>query len=62
MLLNPDQGLVEYSIFRMSGFNVLQAGLHRLNELSRGTPVYSRLIQESALEKEHALGNVYRVR
>lgn len=51
MLLNPSSNRVEYSVFIMNGFNVLQAGLHRLNELWRGSPFYTRLVQESDVRR-----------
>lgn len=49
LLLNPAIDQVEYSVFVMSGFNVLNTGLHRINEISRRADFDVKLIQQAEL-------------
>jgi len=52
VLLNSTSHEVEYSVFRMNGFNVLDNGLGRLKQMARRTDFDVKIITESALQKD----------
>jgi len=49
-LLNPTPDGVEYSVFLMSGFNVLDEGLNRISQLSRRANLRIKIIPQSQIE------------
>jgi hypothetical protein len=50
LLLDPTPDGVEYSVFLMSGFNVLDEGLNRINQLSRRADLRIKVISQSQIE------------
>ena len=50
VLLNPTSHEVEYSVFRMAGFNVLDDGLGRLKQIAGRNDMDVKIISESSLE------------
>jgi hypothetical protein len=52
LLLTPRSAKPEYSVFAMSGFNVLDTGLHRIKEVTGRSDFKIRLIGEKQLAQE----------
>lgn len=50
LLLNPMPEGVEYSVFLMSGFNVLRGGLNRIRQLSKRADLRIEIIPQSEIE------------
>lgn len=58
VLLNPNTDTIEYSVYKLAGFNYLAAGLHRLNELSRRTDFETVVTQAFNAEDFAQISNV----
>jgi len=57
VLLNPVSHEVEYSVFRMNGFNVLDDGLGRVKQIAGRNDFDVRIVSESALQKDELSGD-----
>jgi hypothetical protein len=58
VLVTPRASRPEYSVFEMSGFNVLDTGLHRIKEITGRTDFKIRLIGEKQLVQQPARPDV----
>ncbi len=50
-LLNPETDELDYSVFRLSGFNPLVKGTHRINQLSRRDDFSIRIVDADQLSR-----------
>lgn len=51
LLLNPPSSQIEYSVFLMRGFNVLNHGLHRIGQMSGRNDYVTKIVELSDLEE-----------
>jgi hypothetical protein len=56
-LLNPATSEQDYSVFRLSGFNPLNKGTHRLNELTDRDDFRTRIVEHGQLGRIGARGD-----
>jgi hypothetical protein len=57
VLLNPKFNDVEYSVFLMNGFNVLESGLNRIKQLSGRIDFVPKIVQELQQKNEQFSNN-----
>ena len=51
LLLNPPSNEIEYSVFLIRGFSVLEYGLHRIKQLSQRNDIKITIIERPELRK-----------